>query len=656
MSQPNYTPTAEEIARRYPTARRSGDGWLIPCPCHEDDQPSLSICDTDKGILVHCFAGCDWQDVKKKLGIWRNGGAYDKNAFLVAVYQHPDGRTRPRYREDHDGECWRRDCKKTGPHKHIWGEKGRSSTGCHLLTWGKDSLDKVLVLVEGEKSAKALLAHVGGELFTPVTWNGGASVKRSIFDIVDGRDVILWPDADAAGKRAMSNAGRAAVDTGALSVSIVDVEGLPEKADAADVDAAAALDLLAAAQPYDPPAAKQSTYAAETDWPIVTERGAPARYAIDNVLFAISKLDHLQLSFDEFSRKAYCNGAEIDDAAAVAIQVSIERLLKFSPSKEALHAGIQHACRDNPFHPIRDYLNSLTWDGKLRLPTFGRYFGLDKTDALGNATARLIPYGQVARILQPGAKFDYCVVLQGAQGVGKSTALKILAGGDTYFLDSFPLDGFDLRKTVVERTRGKWIVELGELAGMRFADQDKLKQLVTGTADVAREAYERLTAEILRQFVFTASTNAVQFLRDTTGARRFPVVHCRPVAGRTIALEDLRRDRDQILAEAVRDVREMLPADITLPERLFDEAEADSEQHRTIGGFEEWLRDWIENSPGRDQQFKADALRKDMRLDLSSTPIYPSNNEFSQVVAATGYKLTRRRIEGRRVAVYVRSN
>lgn len=255
---PHEHPTAKEIAAQFPSAKRSGDGWLMPCPCHDDDSPSLSITDTDKGVIVHCFAGCNWQDVKKALGIFRNGG-WDKNAFLVAVYQHPDGRTRPRYREDHDGDCWRNDCTKIGKHKHIWGEKGRSSSGCYLLTWGKDAPDKTLVLVEGEKAAVALLAHVDGKEYTPVTWNGGASVTKSVFDLVDGRDLVLWPDNDGPGKKAMRNAARSAQEAGATSIRMVEVKGLSDKDDAADVNADTALALLEAAQDYMPPQKNEKT-------------------------------------------------------------------------------------------------------------------------------------------------------------------------------------------------------------------------------------------------------------------------------------------------------------------------------------------------------------------------------------------------------------
>ena len=103
----------------------------------------------------------------------------------------------------------------------------------------------------------ALLAHVDGKEYTPVTWNGGASVTKSVFDLVDGRDLILWPDNDGPGKKAMRNAARSAQEAGATSIRMVEVKGLSDKDDAADVDADTALALLEAAQDYTPPQTKE---------------------------------------------------------------------------------------------------------------------------------------------------------------------------------------------------------------------------------------------------------------------------------------------------------------------------------------------------------------------------------------------------------------
>ena len=630
--------TAEEVAARFPNAKPNGDGWLIPCPCHQDDKPSLSIRDTDKGILVHCFAGCTegegWRDVKRKLGIHKEYTRWDSSAYIVAVYQHPDGLPRPRYRQDHDGLCWRDDCSKLGKHKHIWGEKGRSSSGCYLLTWGDDAPDKTLCIVEGEKAAAALLTHVDGKDYTPVTWNGGASVTRSIFDVVDGRDVILWPDNDGPGKRAMNHAALSALDAGAETVRLVDVADLSEKADAADVDADTALTLLQSATVYEPSENLQEQKSG-IQWAVITERGLPLRAASVNVELALAEFPDLMFTYNEFTGVELINGKDADDAEVAKLSRRLQKQLHFCPTKEAIHEAVGNLCRDNPFHPVRDYLASLEWDGRLRLPKFAEtYFGAS-ADPLVNAAARLIPCGLAGRVLAPGCKYDYAVTLQGPQGCGKTTSLIIIAS-EGWHGDSIPLNTFDRSKIVIERSRGKCIIELAELAGFRYSEQDAIKNLVSAQSDEARMAYGRKTTQVPRQFIFVGTTNAETFLRDTTGGRRFPVVPCG-----NIDQQALERDRDQILAEAVQDVRKILPAAITLPPALFGCQAEQAEERRTIGGFEEWLHEYLSDQTPGNPIVSAD-LREKMKDDLAGTPIYPNNNEFSQVMEAAGYRQVRR--------------
>jgi len=267
---PNEYPTAEEIAARFPSAKRTGKGWLVPCPCHDDDNPSLSVFDTEKGVYVQCFAGCDWKDVRRALGLdqRRNGrnGAW-KEQFRIATYQHPDGREVPRYRKNYPsdfppGPCnWshkdkhgnKRQCGKTAPHKHIWGP---SVQGCYVLPWGEDAPDNTAIVCEGEKAADACAQHVKGLPYTAFSY-GGASATSADFSPLAGRQVIIWPDADEAGGKAGEKIAQSAVEAGAAGLKLVDVSSLEDKDDAADVDADTALALLEAAQDYTPPQTKE---------------------------------------------------------------------------------------------------------------------------------------------------------------------------------------------------------------------------------------------------------------------------------------------------------------------------------------------------------------------------------------------------------------
>jgi len=648
--------TAVDLAARYPNAMRSGRGWLVPCPCHEDDKPSLSIFDTDRGVFVHCFANCDWKKVRVALGLdeRRNRHSSDwAEQYRVATYQHPDGRERPRYRQDYPadfpaGPCPWKGCTEMGPHKHIWGKRGRSSKGCELLTWGNDAPDKALCLVEGEKAAAALLAHVGGQGYTPVTWNGGASVKDAVFDVVEDRNVILWPDADEAGKKAMQNAGRAALDAGAASLKLVGVSHLPRKADAADVDAEQALVLLQTAEDYEPPEQSGSARGVgrpvrtfPVQWPMWTERGHPARSSLANAWIALDSFTDCAFSYDAFADTELLNGERIEDATACELWHRMEIDLEFGPTKDALYAAITMVCRANSFHPVKDYLDGLRWDGKRRLNKLGHtHFGADETP-LQNAIARLIIYGMVARIVQPGAKFDYMPVLQSnKQGLAKSEALRILGG--KWAGSGLSLDSFDLPKTLIERTKGKWLIECADLGGWRGSDIEKVKGIISDRQDSARMAYGRLNVTRERQFIIVGTSNPREFLKDSQN-RRFPVLEVK----QHIDLGALRRDRDQLFAEALADVDAFQDGDeyhVHLPEALWDEAEAHSQQFRSISAFEEWFTDWIAQR-GNPDRFTGNDLKTGIAEEFQQAV---HNAEKARVLNAAGYQRGREYVDGKR--------
>ena len=148
----------------------------------------------------------------------------------------------------------------------------------------------------------------------------------------------------------------------------------------------------------------------------------------------------------------------------------------------------------------------------------------------------------VRRAREPGCKFDYVVVLEGKQGTGKSSALCILAGEENF--SDQPLLHLETRAQQ-EATEGVWIYELSELAGLRRTEIETLKSFISRTEDNARPAYGRFRVDQPRRCVFVGTTNDTEYLRDTTGNRRFW-----PVRTGTIDLDALRRDRDRLWAEA----------------------------------------------------------------------------------------------------------
>ena len=212
------------------------------------------------------------------------------------------------------------------------------------------------------------------------------------------------------------------------------------------------------------------------------------------------------------------------------------------PGTEALRDGLDYWARMNPFNPITDWLDGLVWDGVPRLDGWlSTYLGV----APGLWPSLVGPkflIAMVARAMVPGTKVDTVLVLEGEQGLAKSTALEIVAG-EAYFDDRLP-PMHD--KDALQHIQGLWLVEIGELASVRKSEIEEVKAFITSRVDRWRPAYGRHTIERPRQTVFAATTNADQYLADHTGNRRWWPVRCGE-----IALDALRRDREQLFAEAV---------------------------------------------------------------------------------------------------------
>lgn len=196
---------------------------------------------------------------------------------------------------------------------------------------------------------------------------------------------------------------------------------------------------------------------------------------------------------------------------------------------------------------VRDYLDGLEWDGVERVDTLLiKYLKADDTPYTRAVTRKTL-VAAVARAMEPGCKFDSVLTLVGAQGTGKSMLADILGG--RWYNDS--LQSFN-GKDALEMLRGSWIVEIPEVD--RFStkfDSATVKQFITRRDDIFRESYGHRTAAHPRRCVFIATTNTPDFLTDMTGNRRWWIVPCRAtdqVLGEN--MEQLRRDRDQVWAEA----------------------------------------------------------------------------------------------------------
>ena len=167
----------------------------------------------------------------------------------------------------------------------------------------------------------------------------------------------------------------------------------------------------------------------------------------------------------------------------------------------------------NRFHPVREHLSGLEWDGVERVDTLlSEYFGA-KDDKYTREAIRKTLIGAVARIFEPGCKFDLVLTLVSTQqGTGKSSFFRALAGA--WFSDSFSgVTG----KEAFEQLQGAWIIEMAELKGLRRAEVEAVKHYISKQDDSFRAAYAHVAESFKRQCIFVASTNEQEFLRDPSG-------------------------------------------------------------------------------------------------------------------------------------------
>ena len=263
------------------------------------------------------------------------------------------------------------------------------------------------------------------------------------------------------------------------------------------------------------------------------------------------------------------------------------------------------------FHPVQDYLNGLTWDGTERLNTLiVDYLGA-ADNPLTRAMTRKHFTAAVARIMDPGVKYDFVLTLIGPEGSGKSTLVRLM-GKDRWFTDSLTsIEG----KEAMEQLRGKWLIEMGELTNYKKSTSEAYKAFLSKQDDFFRPAYGRKGETYLRECVFFATTNEKTFLKGDTGNRRFWVIECNAVPAIKDPWEDLPDEVDQIWAEAV--VRWKAGESLFLSDELAAEARERQELHNELASDERvGLIDAFIHTPVPDTW---DSLTKEQRANWFQT-------------------------------------
>jgi len=471
-----------------------------------------------------------------------------------------------------------------------WAMKGypapRPLYGLELLS---KSPNAPVLLVEGEKAADAARTLMG-RLYVVMTWPGGANgVKNVDFTPLIGRKVLLWPDADDPGRTAMATVGERLAALYCPEIKVLDPFLEPDSKkdgwDAADALAAGwdekqviqwgkqrvklvelpipKVEVLAPTRKKQPHQVEDVTNQEPVSrsmagkWLDVgisqSSKGIPI-YNEDNVLRIFERDEFFEefVWWDDFHKKYFTHWREIGMNSTIEewTDIHLLRLTTHLQREWGLskinYLQIQRAAETYAHQRIKnepkDWVKSLEWDGKARIDEcLSEAFGAP-TNAYTYAVSKNFFLSLVARLFDPGCQADHMMILEGAQGIYKSSALRLL-GGKWYSSCRANLANPNFYSNI----QGKWIIEIAEMDSFRKMEITQVKEMLTTPVDRFKIPYARFSADFPRQCIFVGTTNEKEYLQDLSGARRFW-----PVTVSQIRLDWLLKNRDQLFAEAYK--------------------------------------------------------------------------------------------------------
>ena len=286
-----------------------------------------------------------------------------------------------------------------------------------------------------------------------------------------------------------------------------------------------------------------------------------------------------RLRFDEFRQGVTDREAEWADHNTIELKAWLEQTWITGEVKTGVvREAVETVARRHAYHPVKEWLTGLQWDQEDRIPAFFADHCGVPISPYSCAVAHSFFVSAVARIFQPGCKVDTMVVLEGAQGLGKSKLVQALFGSRWHCDITQEPGSLDFYQNM----RGKWIGEFSELSAMGKADQNKVKQALTQTHDTYRASYGHYSRTYPRQFVFAGNTNKAEYLADETGARRYLPIECTEINP-----EAVEAIREQLWAEAVHRYR--------AGEKWWDIPDAEREQERRyqMDSWQELIQPWL---------------------------------------------------------------
>ena len=322
-------------------------------------------------------------------------------------------------------------------------------------------------------------------------------------------------------------------------------------------------------------------------------------------------------------------------------------------TSSALHEGFRAFLQGRRRNPLTEYLNGLVWDGLERLPTFLADAYDTPQDQYHEAVGRCWLVSMVARAFRPGCQVDTIPVLEGAQGIRKSTSLEILGGE---FYTSLPRGFGDVE--FLQVMEGCWLGEIPDMASFRGRDLEHIKAFITIREDRYRRKYARRAMTRQRQCVFAATDNSGDWNGDVTGARRFWPFVCKAVN-----IEYLKANRDQLFAEAVDRYRDNEPWwDVPVGDQI-----EQAEQRRFGDAWEEVITRYVNEIPKREHSESFWIPRPQPLTELTVNDLLQnaldiptgrwdrgSQMRVANALKALGWRRSRRGTTGKRYWAYVR--
>jgi putative DNA primase/helicase len=373
----------------------------------------------------------------------------------------------------------------------------------------------------------------------------------------------------------------------------------------------------------------------------------PIENSLSGVVTALTELREWKnvLAMNELSRRmvfrkeppyleGQVTGRPLADRDFDRIRLWFEDSRRVKLSKRTLVEGARIVATWNAFHPVREYLEALEWDGKSRLSTWLEDYcavvpSSESQRTMVRAVARKWMIACAARALEPGCKVDSMLILEGRQGIGKSTALKVLAGSGFYCDTPLDLGSSQACQSI----QGVWIYEIPELSALLRGNPAHGKAFLTSASDHFCTPYGRIAETVPRSVVFCGTVNHGGYLRDMTGNRRFWVIRCED----TLRTRDLATARDSLWAEACHQYKEGQPWHLTPEEEALMAAE--QEGRVAIDPWQEPISTWIEHQGNRPFTM-TELLEGALQLRASATS--PSvTTRVSALLEASGYERKR---------------